>query len=241
MNKQLTDINYKMMAGFLTLDKITPTINALFGPYIFKAKQMNAQRIYIKADTRIKLAPIWQDIHKGMKELLQEIYGVAPIEDIATIELIGLWDSYHSGRYELAECKVKLPEIIKLIDVNEAPDLTTLFLLAQHFNDGHGLKKLVAREYTLISDPEWGNNLLSHYIYASDQLLNRSGGDDNERSEILSDCLEADDIESTGQLLLLEVESILCSIIGNTKRNAVRKELSKLLSLSSSLDPKYIN
>lgn len=241
MKQQPTDIHHKMMAGFLTLDNVTPTIRALFGPYIVQIKQLNNHSLYIKADSRIGLVPTWHDIHQHIEKQLNECYGISPEKEIPSSELLKLWDSYHNGKYEPANNKLKLPEIINLIDFNEAPDLTTLFLLAKHFNDGHGLNKVVAREYTLISDPIWGNNLLFHSIYASEQLLDRSGGDGNKRSEILDECLETNNFESAAQILLLEVESLLCSFIDDDKRAEVRKELCKLLTLSSALNPKYIN
>jgi len=126
--------NYYDMTGVLVLDKVTPVIEAFFGPLKLDPTFPGHGEAYICMQTK-KYLPMWDDVLKNLRGLATHLGLALPAEtDDDMKSHLNMLASHF--RTSLDDCFLCIDDMRFWAD----PEVEELFSLALLFNDGHGLK-----------------------------------------------------------------------------------------------------
>ena len=135
---------YFDLTGVLVLDKVTPVIEAVFGPYELDGKHPGNGEAYI-ANLAESSNCIWESILDNLGELAGDL-GVATTDhdgnEVETVSDMLKILAPHFNAVEDADLD-RLTED-DCFNLDETADLTSLFVIAKAFDDGHGLKAIKA-------------------------------------------------------------------------------------------------
>ena len=137
-------ITYFDLTGVLVLDKVTPVIKAVFGPYELDGKHPGNGEAYI-ANLAESSNCIWESILDNLGELAGDL-GVATIDhDGNEVETVSGMLKILAPHFNAVE-DADLDRLIEddCFNLDETADLTSLFVIAKAFDDGHGLKAIKA-------------------------------------------------------------------------------------------------
>ena len=135
---------YFDLTGVLVLDKVTPVIKAVFGPYELDGKHPGNGEAYI-ANLAESSNCIWESILDNLGELAGDL-GVATIDhDGNEVETVSDMLKILAPHFNAVE-DADLDRLIEddCFSRDETADLTSLFVIAKAFDDGHGLKAIKA-------------------------------------------------------------------------------------------------
>ncbi len=217
--------NYYDMTGVLILDKVTPVIKALFGAFDLDEKYPGNGLAYI-ADISETTCCSWGSVLDEVKELVKAL-GLHVSEDQADgmeahLEVL----STHFGTDDNEE----LHNLIERQSFEDGADLCALFVIAQAFNDGHGLKAFKTESSWHCSRPrlfEFGG---FGEFTGSNVTVTGSSSDVVSLGENLEATLSAGNTDGAAKLIGKTVASLLAGIYDEAARFAVRLGVSSLLS-----------
>ena len=127
--------NYYDATGVLFLDRVTPVIHALFGPYALDPSHPGGGRIYIARISETN-DPLWEHVAEGLKDLAVELDLTVPASDgdLLIEPLLRLLATHLKS-----DDNEDLETLIERHGFEDTADLDALFLLATCFDDGHNL------------------------------------------------------------------------------------------------------
>jgi hypothetical protein len=219
--------NYFDMTGVLVLDKVTPVIKALFGPFELDETYPGNGLAYI-ANISETTNGSWECVLENLQELVETLDLSLPseVEDNVAENLHVLARHFGADQHE------ELSNLIEHSDFENDADLDSLFTIAHAFNDGHGLKAYKAEASWHCSKPrlfEFGGAGdfagLHVSVSSSSQQIVQLG-------EELEAALAASDIDKAAEILLKRfggIGNLLAGIHAESVRAAVRLKLSELL------------
>lgn len=220
--------------GCLTLKQVTPIIQALFEPYDLDTQYLSRGHAFISGNP--ENAPSWTDINNRLVAMVRQHYSneiqlLEPVEIKMLLTTLG--NFFAQGCKDSDKKNQFFTKLIgECIDFKHTPSLDVLFLIAQHFDDGHGLKKFEAEKLDSASTRKHLAGIDHLSIYMSSQIALTRESDALEMGQLLHELLMNHAISEIAQVLLIEVEGILCSIIDDDKRNEVRLALMGMLAIS---------
>ncbi len=133
---------YFDLTGVLVLDKVTPVIEAVFGPYELDGKHPGNGEAYI-ANLAESSSCTWESIMDNLGELAEDVGVATTGPDGNEIETIGDMLKILAPHFNAVE-DADLDRLIEndCFSLDETADLTSLFVIAKAFDDGHGLKAI---------------------------------------------------------------------------------------------------
>jgi hypothetical protein len=123
---------YFLATGVLVLQRVTPVINALFSGYRLHPAPPDSN---VSTSPTI---PTWHEVHRALIRLTAELSIDASLDVITDLRSTLLCLATYFGSSDE-------PELLDLIESHRFTgdaDLETLFALAGHLNDGHGLRSI---------------------------------------------------------------------------------------------------
>lgn len=217
--------NYTDMTGVLTLEKVTPVIEALFGPFELDEAYPGKGTVYI-ANISESTSCSWDCVLDNLRELVEELGLSLPEDADDSVEEHLNVLATHFG----ADGNTTLANLIDLVDFEDDADLDTLFTIALAFNDGHGLKSYKTETSWHCSRPR-----LFEFGGAGDfRGLHIAVGDSSDRvtamGQNLEDALTADDITKAADILQKKIDGILNGVFDESTRASIRSKLSEVLA-----------
>ena len=222
--------NYFDLTGVLILDKVTPVIEALFGPFKLDADYPGNGQAYI-ADIAEDNNTSWHAVADGLRELMRQL-GLSLPEDAAhDVERHLRVLAAHFG----GGGNATLDALIEQIAFADNANLDALFAIARCFDDGHGLKAFKTEASWRCDKPclfEFGGSgefcgrhLQVHQ--STDQVV--SLGEDLEAA------LDAGDYGLAAERIRKTVDKVLAGFTDDSARQTVRARLADLLGASQQL------
>ncbi len=217
--------SYYDMTGVLCLKEVTPIIKALFGGFNLDAAYPGNGEVYFCKITDSN-SQSWDDVLEELESLAQtlgievEVEGDEPEADRLLHAL-----AKHFGA---AENEV-LQSLIEGSTFEDESDLDSLFVLAQAFNDGHGLKAIRYEGCWREDKPRlwhFGGNggLISQAV----SIDGSSSGLLRMADEIAA-ALEKHDLQAATSALEQHVRYLLGGLDADATRAALRHNLAKRL------------
>ena len=209
----------------LVLDKVTPVIKALFGPFELDENYPGKGHAYI-ANLSKSSDCSWDSVLENLQALAEELDQSLPADaDECVEEYLRVLAAHFSADQDEA-----LNQLIEHGDFEEDADLDSLFTIARAFNDGHGLKAYMTESAWRCSKPhqyEYGGSGEFVGLHAS------VGGSSNQvvqLGEALEAALTAGDTAKAADVLFKQVKSTLAGIRDESARLAIRSTLGDLLA-----------
>jgi len=217
--------NYSDMTGVLVLDKVTPVIKALFGPFDLDETYPGNGQAYI-ASISESSNNSWDSVLENLQGLTEEL-GLALPEDADddVVEHLHVLAA-HFGCVDNESLRL----IIEHGDFDDYADLDTLFEIAKAFNDGHGLKAYKTETSWHCSKPRLfefggcGDFRGSHVTTGGSSSGIVTLGEDLEAA------LSANDTSKAADILFNKVTGILGGVFDESARLAIRNRLAGLLA-----------
>jgi len=216
--------NYYDATGILVLTTVTPVIAALFGAFKLDATYPGDGQAYI-AKIAEDNDPSWEDTQDSVCELAATL-GLKLSEGqegILEDWLYLLATHFGADRSEV------LGNLIERNDFEGDADLGTLFDIARHFDDGHGLKAMKLEGCWHCSKPrlfEFGGN--GEY-YGRNIFLCDSSTLAVSLGEEIDLALEAGDLDKGADCILKKINSMLAGVSETEVCEALRTKLGKAL------------
>ena len=217
--------NYCDMTGVLVLDKVTPVIQALFGPFNLDATYPGHGKAYI-ADISEESNTSWDAVADGLRELIRQLGLPLPEDPTHDVEQILLVLAEHFG----ASNDEALDSLIEQHRFEDDADLEALFEIARCFDDGHGMKAYKVEAAWHCSKPrlfEFGG--AGEYCGSHVRIRN-SSNQTVSLGEDLEAALTFKDLAQAAKRIQSEVDRILGGFTSEVARDAVRAKLVVLLS-----------
>ena len=217
--------NYYDMTGVLSLNKVTPVIKALFGPFELDETYPGNGSVYI-ANISESTSCSWDCVLDNLRELVEELGLSLPEDADDSVEEHLNVLATHFG----ADGNTTFANLIEMVDFEDDADLDTLFTIARALDDGHGLKSYKTETSWHCSKPR-----LFEFGGAGDfRGLNIAVGDSSDRvtamGENLDDALTAGDIAKAAGILQKKVDGILNGVFDESKRANIRLKLCEFLA-----------
>lgn len=127
--------SYTTWTGMLVLKQVTPVIKALFSEFELGKGESSATAVYI-ACVAEQTSPSWDNIAEELDTLCASL-GVNIEQQAGIGQLLAAL----AGHFHCAE-DPKVKGAIEAVETSESVGIEELFVLAQHFDDGHGLKSI---------------------------------------------------------------------------------------------------
>lgn len=198
--------------GTLTLTKITPVIQALFGA--FKVKMIEDDTAYVVQDSQTN-STTWTDIAENVVEIFGDKIGVQDTDDTETIIIKLIY------RFNVPDDHEVFVSIIESILDDMTVDFEELLALANICDDGHGLSKIEFDAAWTSDKPrvfEFGGagTYLSKevHVYVTAPHARCLGN-------MLDNALSKNDFISAANIINTEVAALLNTIQDGQKRKAV--------------------
>jgi len=217
--------NYNDMTGVLMLEKVTPVIEALFGHLELDPKYQGNGQAYIAVKAEMT-STSWRHPIDELEPLADK-WGLAPEGGFEGPEEILRALAAHFGAIQNED----VAALIEQVDFNEEDaDLEALFLLAQVFDDGHGLKGID-------TEGSWTSNRhrLGHFggygMYLTKNVrVTCCSSQANQLGTALDQALESNNLEDAAKALAKDIGTVLASMNDEEKRHAIRLFLAELLT-----------
>lgn len=216
--------NYNDMTGVLMLDKVTPVIEALFGHLHLQKNFPGDGRNYI-AIIAAQTSTMWRLPIDELYDLAENwglVLETGPDEPEEVLEALVT----HFG----ASKNEDVAALFARVDYEDEADLEDLFLLAQVFDDGHGLKGIdtegswTSNRHRLGHFGGYGMHLTKNVrVTCCSSQANRLGTE-------LDQALESNNLEDAAKALAKDIGTVLASINDEKKRHAIRLFLAGLLT-----------
>lgn len=220
--------NYYDATGVILLDRVTPVITALFGAFNLDGAYPGKGQAYV-ARMSETIDPEWEDIRVNLVELANELgltfaLGVEPT--IATcLDIL--------AKHYCAEHSEDLEHLIERHSFEDLVDFESLFLIATHLDDGHGLSAIRVEGCWHCSKPrlfEFGGDgmFISREVTVYSNSTRALGlGQD------LHNALQADEPDLAAARLAREVANLLAGIGDDATRALMQQKLAERLVQSS--------
>ncbi len=217
--------NYSDSTGVLVLNKVTPVINALFGPLELDASYPGNGQAYI-ASMSESTSGSWETIKENLEELANELSLALPDDAEDTIEEYLYLLASHFG----ADGNEQLEGIIDMTDFDNDADFASLFQIARAMNDGHGLSAYKVETAFHCSKPRLGE-FGGSGEYAGTQLaVAENTSRITALGEKLEEALVAKDAAKAALEVHRHINQILVGIYDSATREAVTKKLANILA-----------
>jgi hypothetical protein len=128
---------YFDMTGVLGLERITPVIQALFGPFELDGEYPGGGEAYI-ARIAHQTSASWEAVRENLEGLATGLLGLDldMLDEPPRVEHLIQALAEHFG----ANGNEQLSNLVAHGSFEDEADLDALFVIAQAFNDGHGLR-----------------------------------------------------------------------------------------------------
>ena len=209
--------------GVLVLTKVTPVIQALFGPFKLDAASAESGAAFIAVGPQDD-NPTWQNIYVTLSPLISslslETQYLSDDDLPAALQLIAAHFHVQSNPI--------LVDLLRSHPFGGKADLSTLFLLARLFNDGHGLTAIRLGTAHFPRDGQSPFGGAGSFI--SDHLrLTTSSEDGLTLGDDLHRAIESDDLDQAASRIAGCVQTILDSVSKPEIRQALHWRLADLL------------
>lgn len=214
---------YYDATGVLCLKTLTPVIKALFGPFNLDESSPGGE-VYI-ANIAEDSNTSWDAVLENLTDLAAELKLTPPEDAEGSIEEYLHLLAKHFG----ADQDEALGNLIEHHDFDNDADLEELFIIAQRFNDGHGLHAIKYEGCWHCSKPrlfEFGGH--GSFI-GTHCRLNQSSTHAVTLGAELEDALEAGDLDKSAELILTEIDRLLNGLSKEDVREALRVKVSRQL------------
>lgn len=222
--------NYFDATGVLVLGKVTPVIKALFGPFNLDESEPGNGEVYI-AKIAENNGATWDDVLDGLNDLVSALQLAPPqtsgeaLDAATTIEDF----LYLLAAHFKVDQDEELGNLIEQYSFEDDADLNILFMIAQRFDDGHGLKAIKWEGCWHSDKPRLfefgGNGLFIGKHYEHDDYSSRVVHLGND----LDEALEAGDLDKGADRLLTEINRLLNGVAQQNVREALRTRISQRL------------
>lgn len=213
--------NYYDMTGVLALNQVTPVITALFGAFNLDASTPGNGQAYIARIAEDTDAS-WDAVADNLAGLVAELELALPADADESIEEY----LYALASHFVADASTELLNLIENHGFEDNADLDTLFVLAQHFDDGHGLTAIATEGAWHCSEPllfEFGG--AGEYISRHVHLSNSSQAPRTLGPE-LDAAIEVKDLDQAAACILAKVNDLLMRVVCPDVQAALRTKLS---------------
>ena len=217
--------NYYDMTGTITLDKVTPVIKALFGPFELDENYPGDGTVYI-ANIAENSNCSWDEVLDNLQVLASSLGLTPPGNAERNVENYFRVLARHFG-------VDKNPEIDRLIEdksFDGEASVETLFALALHFDDGHGIKAVQTEGSWHCSRPHLGAFGGCGEFHGRHVSVARSSQQAARLGDELDAALDANQFDRAAQCILDDLTSTLNGVASNEARRATTSKLRELLS-----------
>ncbi|WP_051306651.1 hypothetical protein [Massilia alkalitolerans] len=217
--------NYYDATGVIVLNNVTPVIKALFGAFNLDESQPGDGQVYIASMSESD-EPTWDEIHDGLASLASDLN--LPLPDPAN-ESIQDYLRLLAQHFGTAE-DVAFNKLLDTYEFEGGASLRAVFALANHFDDGHGLKAMKLEGCWHGDRPrlfEFGGDGLyvsRNVRYSVDSSTAKDFGNDLEQA------LTRNDLDAAAKHLALQVEKILGSVVDTGTRAQLENKLAVLMT-----------
>ncbi len=217
--------NYYGSTGVLVLKNVTPVITALFGAFNLDESQPGDGQVYIASMSESD-EPTWDEIHDGLASLASDMNLPLPDPADESIQDYLRLLAQHFGTAD----DVAFNKLLEKHDFEGSAGLGAVFALANHFDDGHGLKAMKLEGCWHSDRPrlfEFGGDglyLSRNVRYSVDSSSAKVFGSD------IDQALAHNDLDAAAKHLALQVEKILGSVVDTGTREQLGNKLAALMT-----------
>lgn len=219
--------DYSEGTGVLVLEKVTPVINALFGPLRLDVSYPGHGEAYIALSSE-KGDPSWDQILENLRSLAIVLPLKTPPSPQDTLSALLHTLAVHFG----VENEAAFSEIAENDRFVGSVDPDTLFRIAIWLDDGHGLQAIKlqsAQHYSTLCLFEFGG---AGFFISKEVALSSTSSDALSLGDDLQKALRSADLDAGAARIVLEVETLLASVSNTTQRKGLHWRVADLLAAS---------